>query len=63
MVRRHDPKRWDEFRKRYRAELKERTDLLDELRGHAGKRRLTLVYSAKDEEHNQAVALEEILGR
>ena len=58
----HDPKRWDEFRKRYRAELEDRTELLDKLRGHAAKRRLTLVFSARDEEHNQAVALKEILG-
>ena len=58
----HDPKRWDEFRKRYRAEFEDRTDLLDELRGHARKGRLTLVFSARDEEHNQAVALKEILG-
>ena len=58
----HDPKRWDEFRKRYRAELEDRTDLLDDLRHHAAKGRLTLVFSAKDEEHNQAVALKKILG-
>ncbi len=59
----HDPERWDEFRKRYRAELVERADLLDELRRHAGKGPLTLVFSAKDEEHNQAVALKEVLRR
>ena len=59
----HDPERWDEFRKRYRAELKERTDLVDELRGHAAKGPLTLVFSAKDEEHNQALALKEVLRR
>ena len=58
----HDPSRWDEFRKRYRAELVDRTELLDELRAHAATGRLTLVYSARDEEHNQAVALKEILG-
>jgi uncharacterized protein YeaO (DUF488 family) len=57
----HDPARWDEFRKRYRDELKEKRDLLDQLRAHAAKGRLTLVYSAKDEAHNQAVVLREVL--
>ena len=58
----HDPRRWDEFRRRYRAELDDRTDPLEELRGHAAKGRLTLVFSARDEEHNQAVALKQFLG-
>jgi uncharacterized protein YeaO (DUF488 family) len=57
----HRPERWDEFRKRYRDELKDKRDLLDELRAHAGKGRLTLVYSAKDEAHNQAVVIREVL--
>lgn len=59
----HDLKRWAEFRERYRAELGERAELLDELSGHAAKGPLTLVFSAKDEEHNQAVALKEVLRR
>ncbi len=57
----HDPARWDEFRKRYRDELAAKGDLLDELRAHAKKGRLTLVYSAKDETHNQAVVIREVL--
>jgi uncharacterized protein YeaO (DUF488 family) len=57
----HRPERWDEFRKRYREELKGKGDLLDELRAHAAKSRLTLVYSAKDEAHNQAVVIREVL--
>jgi len=56
----HRPERWDEFRARYREELK--GDLLDELRTHAAKGRLTLVYSAKDEARNQAVVIREVLG-
>ncbi len=61
----HDPARWQQFRIRYLAEL-ERSEvkaLLDELQGLARKARLTLVYSAKDEQHNQAVVLKELLDR
>ncbi|WP_353645468.1 DUF488 domain-containing protein [Mesorhizobium sp. WSM2239] len=57
----HKPERWDEFRTRYRDELAAKRDLLDQLRAHAAKGRLTLVYSAKDEEHNQAVVIREVL--
>jgi uncharacterized protein YeaO (DUF488 family) len=58
----HKPERWDEFRKRYHDELKEKRDLLDQLRAHAEKGRLTLVYSARDEARNQAMVLREVLG-
>ncbi|WP_394892873.1 DUF488 domain-containing protein [Mesorhizobium sp. AaZ16] len=57
----HDPARWDEFRKRYRDELAAKRELLDELRTHAANGRLTLVYSARDESHNQAVVIREML--
>jgi len=57
----HEPERWQEFRERFRAELKDKTDLLDELRAHARRQALTLVYSARDEEHNQAVVIQETL--
>jgi uncharacterized protein YeaO (DUF488 family) len=59
----HDPARWDEFRKRYLGELKrpETQSLLAELLEIARKGHLTLVYSAKDEAHNQAVVLKEVL--
>jgi uncharacterized protein YeaO (DUF488 family) len=57
----HDPKRWDEFRRRYRAELAANSELLQELRNLAGKGRLTLIYSARDESHNQAVVLRDKL--
>jgi uncharacterized protein YeaO (DUF488 family) len=59
----HDPARWDEFRKRYREELAAKRDLLDELRAYAKKGRLTLVYSDKDEAHNQAVVIRDMLER
>lgn len=59
----HDPKRWKDFRKRYLVELKhsEARSLLEELLKVARKGKLTLVYSAKDEEHNQAVVIKEVL--
>ncbi|MGH8258357.1 MAG: DUF488 domain-containing protein [Steroidobacteraceae bacterium] len=59
----HDPERWGEFRRRYGAELSGKRDLLGELRGLAKKGPLTLVYSAHDEAHNQAVVLRERLLR
>lgn len=57
----HDPKKWDEFRRRYRAELENRRDLLEELASHARNGRLTLVYGARDPAHNQAVVIKEML--
>lgn len=57
----HDPSRWDEFCRRYREELSGNAALLDELRAVARERRLTLVYAARDELHNDAVVLRDIL--
>ena len=57
----HEPARWEEFKRRYKAELAEKTDLRDELRGIAKRGVLTLVYSASDEAHNQAVVLRDLL--
>jgi uncharacterized protein YeaO (DUF488 family) len=57
----HDPARFDEFRRRYAAELAAKQDEIAELRRRARKRRLTLVYSARDTEHNDAVVLAEVL--
>jgi uncharacterized protein YeaO (DUF488 family) len=59
----HDPQRWQEFQKRYREELSDARDSLQGLLQAAGKRPLTLVYGAKDEEHNQAVVLRAILSQ
>ena len=55
----HDPVRWEEFRERYQAELTApgKAALLDELADAARRGRVTLVYGARDEEHNQAVVL------
>ncbi|HEY6514584.1 MAG TPA: DUF488 domain-containing protein [Steroidobacteraceae bacterium] len=57
----HDPARWQEFRRRYRVELKDKRELVGQLRDVAREGRLTLVYSAHDEAHNQAVVLRELL--
>lgn len=57
----HRPERWTEFRTRYEQELQEKQALLDELRTQAKKGPLTLVYSAKDEERNQAVVIKDML--
>ena len=60
----HDPSRWDEFRRRYATEVHQHPELLDQLRSLARKGQITLVYSASDEVHNDAVALRHvILGR
>lgn len=58
----HDVKKWPGFQKRYRAELKQKKELLEELkRVEKEHGTLTLLFGAKDEEHNQAVVLAEVL--
>lgn len=57
----HDPDRWAEFRKRYEAELKDRRDDLERLAEISAEKTLTLLYSARDERHNQARALADVL--
>ncbi|MFN8473818.1 MAG: DUF488 domain-containing protein [Anaerolineae bacterium] len=56
----HDPARWDEFRRRYEAELAG-NERLAELAEKARAADITLVYGARDTEHNQAVVLREVL--
>ena len=57
----HVPERWEEFRKRYARELDANPDAVAELRQWLKRGRVTLVYSARDTEHNQAVALRDYL--
>jgi len=59
----HDPDRFEQFRGRYTAELAAQEKKLRELRRRARERRLTLVYAARDREHNDAVVLAAILRR
>ena len=57
----HDPARWTEFQCHYQAELKEKTILVDSIVNQTKTGSVTLLYSAKDELHNQAVALQSFL--
>lgn len=57
----HKPERFDEFSKKYKIELQEHSNIIDQLQKKAGKKVLTLLYSAKDEKHNQAVVLKNYL--
>lgn len=59
----HDPAKWAEFQRRYRAELEQNPDPVDLLRSKSKEGPLTLVYAARDEEHNGALALREFLDR
>ncbi|HEY7560638.1 MAG TPA: DUF488 family protein [Gaiellaceae bacterium] len=59
----HDPERFDEFRRRYTEELAAQEGKLRELRRRARRETVTLVYAARDTEHNDAVVLAEILRR
>ena len=56
----HDPEKWSEFQQRYRAELKDNPGLA-EIRALVREGKVTLIYGAKDEEHNQALVLKEVL--
>lgn len=57
----HDPSRWDEFQRRYAQEIHGHPELLAHLRELARKGPITLVYSAHDEVHNDAVVLRHVL--
>jgi uncharacterized protein YeaO (DUF488 family) len=57
----HDPAKWDEFQKRYRAELNERPETWNSLLDNALDGNLTLLFSAHDTEHNNAVVLRDFL--
>ena len=59
----HDPVRWAGFRTRYREELSARPGVIAQLLALARSGRLTLVYSARDEAHNQAVVLRSVLAQ
>ena len=59
----HDPDKWEKFKERYARELDERPEALAQLAEMAKAGRLTLVFGARDTEHNSAVALREYLER
>lgn len=57
----HDPDKWQEFQRRYRAELKANPDAWEPLLEAAKQGDVTLLYSARDTEHNSALLLKEFL--
>jgi len=57
----HDPARWNQFEQRYWKELKAHPDAVDLLRSKARHANVTIVYAARDEQHNGALALKEFL--
>jgi len=59
----HDPSRWEQFRKRYNDELKDKQGLLSELRADSRKGTVTLLFAAKDIEHNNAMVIKEVLAK
>ncbi len=59
----HEPEKWDEFRRRYHKELRPKLKEVKELAHRQRPKMTTLLYGARDEEHNNAVALKELLER
>ncbi len=57
----HDPAKWEEFRKKYKSELKTKPELVKKLKSEAASGTVTLVFAAKDAEHANAAVLKEIL--
>ena len=57
----HDPERWPDFKVRFFLELEEKKDLVDQIIEKARTNDIVLLYSAKDENHNNAVALKEYI--
>ena len=57
----HDPARWKQFQARYRKELREKKDALDLLKRKSNAHTVTLVYAARDEQHNEALVLKRVL--
>ena len=55
----HDPSKWTEFKQRYLHELKNNSEAVQVLKDELKKGQVTLVYGAKDEEHNDALVLQE----
>jgi uncharacterized protein YeaO (DUF488 family) len=57
----HDPARWSEFRRKYTDELREKIEIVDELRRLSGRGSVTLLFAAHDVDHNNAVVLQGFL--
>lgn len=59
----HDPQKWSDFRRRYKCELKGQAEQLAVIKSKAAGGAVTLLFAARDEEHNEAVVLKELLER
>jgi len=59
----HDPSKYEEFKKRYIKELEPHAEILERIRKEGKKETVTLLFSAKDDEHNNATVLKEIIGK
>lgn len=57
----HDPARWKEFERRYTAEIRQHVELLDKIRKLALRGIVTLIYAARDREHNEAIIIRDML--
>ncbi|HVA97113.1 MAG TPA: DUF488 domain-containing protein [Candidatus Acidoferrales bacterium] len=58
----HDPKKWNDFHTKYLSELKNKTELINQVKQLEKKHKtVTLLYGAKDTKHNQAVIITELL--
>ena len=57
----HDPAKWKEFQVRYRKELRQKKEALKLLKRKSEDRTVTLVYGARDEQHNEAVVLRKLV--
>jgi uncharacterized protein YeaO (DUF488 family) len=57
----HDPEKWKEFQARYRKELRTKSELIQNLQRRAASGTVTLVYGARDTEHNEAIVLKRTL--
>jgi len=60
----HDPEKWNEFQKKYKIELKDKSDVLGKIKKiEKEKKVVTLLYAAKDEKRTHAIVLQKILGK
>jgi uncharacterized protein YeaO (DUF488 family) len=57
----HDPDKWKEFQKKYRQELKQNKEAVEILKDYIQKGNVTLLYAAKDEEHNEAQVIKDFI--
>jgi len=57
----HDPDKWKDFQKKYQQELKQNKEAVDILKDYIQKGNVTLLYAAKDEEHNEAQVIKDFI--